>query len=232
MFKTIERNNRASLRALAETFIEKGESIAALLCLHHVFASPPELQNIPLSQVQKALSLYLCYIRLLNEVLCDESLAQGSNRQKLFGFQVLGEGRCLVPKHTILHDKFTKQSGSSREGVDDYRCGYDELGWSIVQIIKSRIHDRTQIQNNACRNVYGFSPCYHLLVKKKCNPPEGKGPCPFQHIQSEQLTIDWYRARLRVILLQFQILDSARCYGFDMAMYVLAHSARTLCRYS
>ena len=232
MFKAIGRDDRTSLRTLSKTFIEKGENIAALLCLHPVFSSPPELRNLPLAQVQTWLSFYLRYICLLNELLCDESLALGSNRQRLFGFQVLGEGRCLVPRYTLLHEKFTNQSGPSGEGVENYRCGYDELDLGIVQIIKSRIRGRTEIQNNACHDAHGFSPCPYLLVQNRCNPPEGKGPCPFQHVQLKQLTVDWHRARLRLILLQFQILDSARCYRFHLAMYVSACSTRISCGHS
>ena len=232
MFKAIRDADRESLCALAKTSIGKGKDATALLCLDHVFSPPFELRNLLLAQVQARLSLYLDYIRLLNRLLRDGSLAPGSSRQRLFGFQVLGEGRYLSPECSLLHEKLTNQSGSSGQSPDGYRCSYDELSWGIVQLIRSRIRDRTEIQNNACRDVYGFSPCYHLLVQKRCNPPQERGPCPFQHIQLEQITLDWYHARLRLILLQFQILDLARCYNFHVAKYVLAHSARNACEYS
>ena len=110
--------------------------------------------------------------------------------------------------------------------MDGYACGSDELSQGIIELISNRILDRTRIQNDTCRNVHGFSPCLRLLVQKECNPPEEHWPCTLQHIQPEQLTVDWYHARLRLILLQFQILDLARYDGLDVKKYVLSHSAK------
>jgi hypothetical protein len=229
MFKAIQRADHASLRALAKMFIGAQNDPAALLCLDHVFSSPPSLRNLPFLEVQGLLSLYLEYVRLLNKFWHDESLAQGSNHQKLFGFQVLGDNLYLVPEHTILHEELTGGSVSGGESVDGHRCGYDELSLGIVQLIKSRISDRTEIQNKACCDIHGFSPCLSLLVEGKCNPPRGKGPCTFHHIQPEQLTVDWYHARVRLVLLQFQILDTALYHDSEVVKYVLAHPARNAC---
>ena len=228
MFELIQRADRTSLRMLAKTFIGTGNDPAALLCLDHIFSSPLKLQDLPLADVHALLSLYLEYIRLLNKFRSDESLAEGSNHQKLFGFQILGD-HYLAPRHTVLHEKLANQSGSSGKGTDVYGCGYDELRQGITQFISSRINDRTAIQNGACREIHGFSPCLRLLVQKKCNPPQGRGSCTFQHIHPEQLTIDWYRTRVRLILLQFRILDSASYYDWDGRKYVPAHSATNIC---
>ena len=234
MFKAIQRVDRTNLRVLAKTFIETGEDTAALLCLDHVFSSPLMLRGLSLVAAQALLSLYLDYVRLLNKFRRNESLAEGSNHQRLwlFGFQVLEEDRYLVPEHTLLHGELTSQFGSSRKGVDGYRCSYDELRRGIIRLISSRIRDRTEIQNGACWDVHGFSPCLRLLLQRKCDPPKGKGPCTFQHIQPEQLTVDWYHARLRLILLQFQILDSARYYDRLVTKCVLVHLVRNAYGYS
>jgi hypothetical protein len=232
MFEAIQRDDRASLRTLAKAFIGTGNDPAALLCLDHTFSSPLKLRNLSLVEVQAPLSLYLDYIRLLNKFRRDQSLAEGSNRQRLFGFRVLGRDRYLVPEHTLLHGKLTNQIGSSRSSTDGYPCGYDELILAINQLISARSSNRTKIQNAACCDVHGFSPCLHLLVHKKCNPPKGKGSCAFQHIQLEQFTADWHRTWLRLILLQFQILNSARYDDLDVKKYVLAYSARNPCGYS
>jgi len=229
MFTAIQAADRASLRTLAGNFIGTGNDPAALLCLDHFFSSPLKLLNLSFVEVRALHSLYLDYIGLLDKILFDESLAEGSKRQRLFGFQVLGENRYLVPERSLLHEKLTNQSGSSRRIMEEYRCGSDKLRRGVTQIIRSRIHDRTEIQNGACRDVHGFSPCLRLLVEKECNSsndPNGEGSCTFQHIQPEQLTVDWYHARLCLVLLQFQILDSA-CYdGSDVKKYVMARSAR------
>lgn len=226
MFKAIQRADRASLCTLAEIFVGIGNDPAALLCLDHVFSSPLKLRNLPLAKVQALLSSYLAYVRLLNKFRNDESLAEGSNHQRLFGFHVLGRNGYLVPEHAaLLHGKLINQSNSGGKGTDGYKCGYDEIRRGIIQLIESRINDRTEIQDNACLDVHGFAPCLGLLVQKKCNFRWGKEPCTFQHIQPERLTIDWYRTRLRLILLQFQIMDAADWY--IMERYVPAQSARS-----
>jgi len=229
MFKAIQGADRTRLRTLSRTFIKTGNNPAALLCLDHVFSAPLQLQNLPLSGVQALLSPYLDYVRLLNKFRRDESLARGSNHQRLFGFKVLGENRYLASRYTLLHEKL---AGLNRGGVDGYTCGSDELRRGITQLIKSRISDRTKVQDDACREVHGFSPCLRFLVEKRCDPPKGEGSCTFQHIQPEQLTVDWYHSRLRLILLQFQILNLTQGYDLPLSTYVLAHSARNACGYS
>lgn len=225
-FKAIQRADHASLRTLARTFIRAGNDPVALLSLDHVFSSPLVLQGLPLTEIQASLSLFLDYIRLLNKFRRDESLVEGSDHQRLFGFHVLGEDSYLAPEHTPLYEKLTNQSGSNRKSMGGYKCGYDELSWGIIQLISSRIRNRTEIQNGACRDVHGFSPCLRLLVQNKCDPPKEKGLCVFQHIRPEQISTDWYHARLRLILLQFQVLDSARCYDWYVTKYVLGHPPR------
>ena len=221
MFKAIQRADRESLRTLAKTFIGIGNDLAALLCLDHVFSSPLKLRGLPLAEVQASLSLYLAYIRLLDKFRHDESLAEGSNRQRLFGFQVLRRNSYLIPENTLLHGRLINRSDSGGKSVGGHGCGYDEIRRGITQLISSRIDGRTETQNKACRDVHGFSPCFDLLVQKRC-PQKGKEPCTFQHVQPEQLTVNWHHARLRLILLQFQILHSARCDKLDVKKYVPA----------
>ena len=186
-----------------------------MLCLDHIFSSPPALRDLPLIEIQTTLSLFLDYIRLLNKFQRDKSFAEDSNHQRIFGFQVLGEGRYLTPEHTLLHEVLTNRSGSSRRSAGGYKCGHEELRRGITRLISNRIRSRTEIQNSACRDVHGFSPCLYLLVQKKCDPPKGKGLCEFRHIRPEQLSLDWYHVRLSLILLQFQIMNSARYYHWS-----------------
>ena len=229
MFKAIGHADYESLRTLAKAFIGTENDPAALLSLNYVFSSPLELRNLSLAEVQALLTLYLDYIRLLNRLRCDKSLDEDSNRQRLFGFQTLGDDRYLAPKGTLLHERLASKSSSSWKSADGYRCGYHELNRSIVHLISDLIRDRAVMQNNACRDVHGFSPCLHLLAKKRCKPPEGKGPCAFQHVQLDQLGVGWYHARLRLILLQFQILNSARYYDWHVTKYALAHPSIDAC---
>ena len=226
MFEAIRSADYESLRTLAKTFIGTGEDTAALLCLDHVFSSPLELQGLPIDEVEASLSLYFDYIRLLNKLRRDESLGQDSNLQRLFGFQVLKENRYKTPRDTILYEKLTKRFAFSRRAASGHTCGSDELQRGIDTLISSRISDRTETQNEACRNAHGFSPCLRLLVEEKCDSSRREEPCTFQHVQTVELTVDWYHALLRLILLQFQILNAARYDHLDVKRYVLVHPAR------
>ena len=220
MFEAIQRADRTSLRTLAETFIRIGNDPAALLCLDHVFAPPFQLRKSPLFEVQTLLFLYLDYLRLLNKFRRGELLAEGSNCQRLFGFRVQGGNNYLVPEHTLLHRTLTGKSGPSKRGTGGHECSYSELSMAINQLISSRIHDRTKIQNSACHDIHGFSPCLRFLVQKKCR----NELCPLRHIELDQLTADWYHTRVSLILLQFKILDSAHNCERDVKEYVLVHS--------
>ena len=221
MFGAIENTDHKSLCDLAKVFIETGNDSAALMCLDHVFSSPPKLRHLSLVDIHASLSLYLDYIRLLDRLWRDDSLAEGSKHQRLFGFQVLGEDRYIVPKHTLVNKTLTNQSAGSEEDVDGYTCTYGELSWGIVQLISSRIYDRTDLQNGACRNAHGFSPCLALIIRGQCKRGE---LCDFQHVQPDHITVEWYHARVRLILLQLQILNLTRYYPWPVAKYVPRHS--------
>lgn len=217
MFEAIQRGDHASLRTLAKKFIETRNDPAALLCLDHVFSSPPSFQRLPHVDVHATLSLYLEYIRLLNRFWRDDSLAEGSKHQKLFGFQALGEDRYLVPKHTLVYEILTGDAIASEGSENEHACTYGELTCGIVELISRRIHDRTELLDNACWGVHGFSPCLPLIVRGQCKYGES---CEFQHVQQDQLTVEWYHMRIRLLLLHFQILNSARYYRWIVLKYV------------
>ena len=214
MFQAIQRADYETLRALAKAFIETKNDLAAVLCLDHVFSRPFELQGLTIFEAQESLSSYLGYIRLLTKFL-DESVLENLDKQKLFGFQALGEDRWLVPRHTILHKGCTGKYNPSGRGEDGYIWGYDELRRGIKAVIENRISTRTWIEDRACRGVHGFSPCLRFLVQGECNPL-----CTSQHILPQRATIDWYHARLRLILLQLEILHTASHTSPDTVTYV------------
>ena len=221
MFQAIQHSDNTALRSSFKTFIGAKNDPAALLCLDHLFSSPLGLQNLPLSEVHALLSHYHTYISLLNKFRRDQSLVNGSNHQRLFGFQVVGENRWLVPKHSLLHGRLTEKSGSSGQKASGYKCGFDVLHKGVIAILENRINDRTRTLNEACSSVHGFSPCLRLLAQEKCDLVNQRGLCTFQHIKPERLSVDWYHTRLRLILLQFQILESAHLLDFQTARCVL-----------
>ena len=229
MFKAIRASDRASLRTFAKAFDKKGNYPATLLCLDHFFSSPLKLRNRSMDEVHASLCLFFDYIFLLNKLRRDESLAKGSARRRLFGFQMLGPNRYLVPEHNHLYRKVGSGSLSGKKSAGGRKCSSSELSRCINDVIRTRTLQRTEDQNATCREVHGFSPCSRLLVQGGCYSSGRTGTCTFQHIEPDQLTADWYRDRLDLILLQLQILDSAGYDETDVKKYVLAHSAKNPC---
>ena len=217
MFEAIQPIDHTRLLVLAKMFINARNDPAALLCLDYVFTSPFSLRELSYTDIHALLSLYLEYVRLLDRFYRDDSLAEGSKHQRLFGFQVLGEDRYLVPKHTRVYEILAKQFGTGEESTDEYTCTYKEITLGIVQIISGRIINRTEFLNNACRNVHGFSPCLPFMVRGQCKWGEA---CDSKHIEQDQFTVEWYHARIRLILLQLQILNLARHYPWPVLKYV------------
>ena len=223
MFEAIQNGDQTSLRILAKVFIETGNDPAALMCLDDILSTPPKLRHLSLLDIHASLSLHLVYIRLLDRLWRDDSLAEGSKHQRLFGFQVLGEDRYLVPKHALIHGILANQIIGSEENIDGHTCTYDELSGAIMEFIYSRTEDCASLENSACRDAHGFSPCLALIVRGQCKRGES---CDLQHIQPDQITVEWYHARIRLILLQFQILNSARYYPWAVTKCVPGHSER------
>jgi hypothetical protein len=217
MFEAIQRIDHKTLCVLAKTFIKARNDPAALLCLDYVFTSPLRLRNLSHADIHALLSLYLEYVRLLDRFYRDNSLAEGSKHQRLFGFQVQGDNRYLAPKHTRVYEILTEQSGTDEESADGFACTYNDITRGIVQLISGRIYNRTKFLNSACREVRGFSPCLSFMVRGQCKWGES---CYFQHIQQDHLTVEWYHARVRLILLQLQILNLARYYPWPVLKYV------------
>ena len=185
-----------------------------------------------MDEIHASLSLYFDYILLLNKLRRNESLAEGSARRRLFGFQILGNNRYLVPEHTLLYKRAISGSLSGKKDANGYTSSYNELNRCITDVILTQTSQRTRVQNATCRDVHGFAPCLQFLVQRECSSSKGTGTCTFQHLEPDQLTVDWYHARLGLILLQLQILDSARYDEIGVKKYVLAHPAKNVCRCS
>jgi hypothetical protein len=93
----------------------------------------------------------------------------------------------------------------------------DELKKGIMAILGSRTRDHESIQSKACCEIYGFPPRSRLLIQEKCNLTNWQEQRTLENIKPEQLPVNWYHTRLCLILLQFQILDSACLYDFNTA---------------
>ena len=242
MFKSIASYNRGSsvnpdavdngnvdpdfvqLRRLASSFLKRANSAAALVCLDHVFSRTPNLHKATLKETEDLLSLYLAYVRLLDQFWRDGQLSEGSDRQKVLAFEgsdrqkvpafkgsdrqkvlaleVQQEDYYLVPKNTFIHVEISAKRGIFNDPPPEYICSREELGRITSEAILRRIKSRVETQERACRGTRGFSPCLLTLIGRKCSNEQ----CQFQHTKPDEITVDWFHARLRFLFLEFQIL--------------------------
>jgi len=194
------------LRRLAFRFLRRTNKAAALMCLDHLFSRPPSLHKTTLMETESLLSLYLTYVRLLDQVWRDERLSEGSDCQKIFALEVQQKDHYLVPKNTFLHGKVSAARGILDDPQPEHICSHEELRRIVSDAILARMKNRVTMQERACRGTRGFSPCLNTLIRKNCFNEN----CQFHHIPPDEITLDWFHARLRFLFLEFQILRLAQ----------------------
>jgi len=231
MFKLIAQYNReppvdldvtgnvdpaiSQFRLLAFKFLGRKNDVAALVCLDHVFSRPPTLRKVTLIEIESLLSLYLTYVRLLDQLWRDDRLSRGSNRQKVFAFDVQ-EGRYLIPKGTFVHREVSAARGILDDPPPEYVLSREDLSRITSNVILNHIKTRVEIQERACRETRGFSPCLYTLIGRNCTNER----CPFQHVQPNEITTEWFHRRLRFLFLEFQILRLAQLFDKGVMQYV------------
>lgn len=159
-------------------------------------------------ETESLLSLYLVYVRHLDQLWRDDSFSEGSDCQKLFAFEVQQEDHYLVPSNTFLHFRISVVKGVIGNPPPEYICSREELGRTISTGILNRIKTRVETQERACRGTRGFSPCLNTLFGRECF----NNPCQFQHTPPNEITLEWFHARVRFLFLEFKILRLAQIF--------------------
>lgn len=206
------------LRRLASRFLMRRNNPAALVCLDHLFSRALSFHGATLMETESLLSLYLTYVRLLDQLWRDGRLSEGSNCQKIFAFEVQQKDQYLVPKNTFIYRRVSAARGILRDSPAEYTCSHEELGRITSGAILGHIKHRTDIQERACRGTRGFSPCLYTLIGRNCSNEY----CQFQHIRPNEITLDWLHARIRFLFLEFQILRVAQLFDKGVMQYVYA----------
>ena len=186
------------------------------MCLDHVFAHPPSFHKATLMETESLLSLYLTYVRQLDQLWRDDQFSEGSNCQKIFAYEVQQDGRYLVPSNTFLHGGVSAARGIVNNPPSEYICSREELGRVISTTILDRIETRVGLQEVACRGTRGFSPCLNTFFGRNCS----KELCQFQHTPPHEITLNWFHARLRFLFLEFQILRLAQIFDQEVKQCV------------
>lgn len=167
-------------------------------------------------ETESLLSLYLTYVRQLDQLWRDDQFSEGSNCQKIFAYEVQQDGRYLVPSNTFLHGGVSAARGIVNNPPSEYICSREELGSVISTTILDRIETRVGLQEVACRGTRGFSPCLNTFFGRNCS----KELCQFQHTPPHEITLNWFHARLRFLFLEFQILRLAQIFDQEVKQCV------------
>ncbi|KAF9647525.1 hypothetical protein BDM02DRAFT_3187952 [Thelephora ganbajun] len=213
------------LRRLAFRFLRRDNKTAALMCLDHVFSRAPSLHKATSMETESLLSTYFTYVWLLDRFWRDSQLSEGSNCQKIFAFEVQQKDHYLVPRDTFIHGKVSAARGTLNDPPPEYICSHEELGRVISSAILGHIRTRVEMQERACRGTRGFSPCLNTLTGRNCSNER----CQFQHISPNEITLDWFHARLRFLFLEFKILRLAQLFDKGVMQYWLQMFYSALC---
>ena len=163
------------------------------------------------------LSFHLTYFELLDRLRRESPLDAGSIRQKVFAFQPRQGDRFFVPANSLLHALFMSRADIVQEGggcVVTHEELRHVLDWKIPDYIRLR----GKQQNDAYRRRLGASPCL-MVTRGECK----RADCQFQHLRPEQITVDWFNSRVRLVLKEIQILNLAGFHHLGVVQWV-SHS--------
>ena len=123
-------------------------------------------------------------------------------RQKIFAFQPREDDRFFVPTDSYLYKVFTSGSETLR-GEKGYVVTHEELKHTLDREIPEYIRLRAREQQKAYRRRLRFDPCMEMLTGSECSNQD----CQFQHIRPDQMTVSWFNARVRSVLMEIRILN-------------------------
>ena len=199
MFRARHEGDFKTLHFLHPRFTQAENYPAALLCLDPTFISTLPLQNTTAVDHGPELLLHFAYFELLDRLRREDRLHPGSMRQKVFAFQSRGDDRFFIPANSFLHAGF---SSRPETGQEQGGCvvTHEELRRVLDRVVPEYIHLRAKQQNSAYRRRLGSYPCMTMVTRGECSR-EG---CQFQH---EKMTVTWFNARIRSVLMEIRILN-------------------------
>ncbi|KIJ45080.1 hypothetical protein M422DRAFT_207261 [Sphaerobolus stellatus SS14] len=198
MFKAILEHDSKRLRNIARMSEVKLD--VALLCLDQYLATPPPLQNDTPEDVVEHLEDYLRYAGLTRSVI---SNWQNPDAQRLLGLTKDSDSTSThqVSTKSILY-KHLKHPES--EDVDDpITANNDIIQKKIRQVLGYRLRDRLDDEHRICIRAKAFRPCLNIIVHGSCY----RSNCPNDHIPRESLTVETINVRIRLHLLQLQVVQ-------------------------
>lgn len=210
MFKILAGlTTETNLQELASRFIlvhKRGH--AGLMCLDHVFVSPPAIQVADLKTVRDQLYSFYVYAFSLREFGLTPKPCSNEAIRRILRISPSGDHVFSLQAGTWLR----RLVFESRVKISIIR--HDEHGtlWvyeaELCNFIKSsvltRLKERVLRENEMCRLTQAFSPCVSFATSGICH----RDPCSQAHLVPVQLTPEWYNMRVWLHLQQIQIFQT------------------------
>lgn len=218
MFRARHKADLKTLRDLHLKFVEVENYPAALLCIDPVFSSTLPAYGAPLADPGPEISFHSAYFELLDRLRREDSLDVGSFRQRVLALQPRQDDRFFIPVNSFLHAALVLKSDTLQE-KGGCVVTHEGLRRVVSREVRDYIRLRAKQQHNAYRRRLGATPCLTMLAGGGCS----EAGCRFQHLRPEKITVGWFNARIRLILKEIQILNSA---GFHPPGVILYASPR------
>jgi hypothetical protein len=210
MFKAISSGSREGFIRRANTFLNSGNTNAALICLDRQFEHTPDFTNMNISEMACALQLFLRYTEMLQDLAFSIDPCAESHIWTLFGYRPHDHGTFWIPVGTLLyaHTPGGAHDHTSEPGLILSR---ENLLIAYQTCLKSRLLDRVTKENDKCRVAPALNPCLDRVVYGDCKHPI----CNGVHIFPDK---DWFNTWTRVHLLQILIYHTIIHIQFSSEM--------------
>ena len=220
MFRARHEDDFKTLQFLHPRFTQAENCAAALLCLDPTFFSTLPPQGTATVDHGPNLLLHFTYFELLDRLRREDLLDPGSMRQKVFAFQSHEDGKFFIPANSFLHTVVEPGPETAQE-QGGLVITHEELGRVLDREIPEYIRLRAKQQHAAyCRRL-GSHPCMGVVIRGECSRED----CQLQH---SKMTVSWFNARVRSVLMEIQILNLAGFHPKSVIMCVPPESEPTL----
>ena len=207
MFRAFWDNNIPALLDLGRHFFKEAEFTAATHCFGYSYKNEilPPFNSMDLPTLEMALENFQMYVQSMSKVALDNPLQSRLSRQ-LFGLESRKDNRLFVPKNTFFYDSVTRYRTSRFNYlVDDGGVILTGVPFTTYrEILHNYLRRLTQAQSNLCLVAPGLNPCLRFVAKGSCD----WGSCRREHRARSMFDKTWYNLRIRVHLLQVNILHN------------------------
>lgn len=210
MFRSIINGQRDQLAQLANSFTDRGNLAAAMLCFDYYFSEIPSLIEQDIEKILQDLRQFSEYVSILQGLAFLEDPINDSRAERLFGIQTGEEaGTTVLLRNSLLYDHICTRRPTTP--IKDGATANEEFIKVFHECLQDRLLDRVTRENDACRNAPALrTPCLkHLLAD--CD----RSRCNLLHIVPD---ITWFENWVGAHLLQIFIYQSISRIQFPSAM--------------